>query len=103
MIRAAKVSVPSPRELGAVRIDRALRLPLPVSGPFQYMARVHNPQRMKWKPVRSCVVLCWHSQQDVAMAPPTVKDEVRHSASPDIESLVYDAAHEVRLVAVTIA
>lgn len=37
------------------------------------------------------------------MAPPTVKDEVRHSASPDIESLVYDAAHEVRLVAVTTA
>lgn len=29
------------------------------------------------------------------MAPPRAKDEVRHSASPDIESLVYDNDHEV--------
>lgn len=29
------------------------------------------------------------------MAPPQAKDEVRHSASPDIESLVYDDEHEV--------
>lgn len=32
------------------------------------------------------------------MAPPTVKDEVRHSSSPDIESLVFDDVHEVRRV-----
>lgn len=31
-----------------------------------------------------------------AMAPPQAKDEVRHSASPDIESLVYNDEHEVR-------
>lgn len=30
------------------------------------------------------------------MAPPQAKDEVRHSASPDIESLVYNDEHEVR-------
>lgn len=32
-----------------------------------------------------------------AMAPPQAKDEVRHSASPDIESLVYNDEHEVRV------
>lgn len=32
-----------------------------------------------------------------AMAPPKAKDEVRHSASPDIESLVYNDEHEVRI------
>lgn len=32
------------------------------------------------------------------MAPPQVKDEVRHSASPDIESLVFDNEHEVFLL-----
>ena len=29
------------------------------------------------------------------MAPPFVKDEIRHKASPDIEELVYDNDHEV--------
>ncbi|CAM9532129.1 unnamed protein product [Ectocarpus sp. 4 AP-2014] len=33
------------------------------------------------------------------MAPPHVTEEVRHSASPDIESLVYDADHESRMPA----
>ncbi|CAN0221465.1 unnamed protein product [Ascophyllum nodosum] len=31
------------------------------------------------------------------MAPPFVKDEIRHKASPDIEELVYDNDHEVRM------
>lgn len=32
-----------------------------------------------------------------AMAPPQAKDEVRHSASPDIESLVVNDEHQVRV------